>query len=138
MPPASGTSAAYKVEVEGAYAAPCSGNRGAQPPPPPRAAASSLGGVLRVEHESSGVLITGDSIFNIASRRSWPLAAFCTSYAQSKATAALLADLEYGIAALSLRSFSLRICPEKATSLSTTNLAPGSTTNRGASNRLNS
>ena len=50
-------------------------------------------------HASSGVLITGDSIFNIASRRTWPLAGFCTSYAQSKATAARLADLEYGIAA---------------------------------------
>ena len=50
-------------------------------------------------HEPSGVLITGDSIFNIASRRTWPLAAFCTSYAQSKATAHLLGDLEFGVAA---------------------------------------
>jgi glyoxylase-like metal-dependent hydrolase (beta-lactamase superfamily II) len=56
-------------------------------------------GHVSLLHESSGVLITGDSIFNIASRRTWPLAAFCTSFAQSKATAAILADLEYGIAA---------------------------------------
>ncbi|MFZ4486401.1 MAG: MBL fold metallo-hydrolase [Candidatus Nanopelagicales bacterium] len=56
-------------------------------------------GHVSLLHESSGVLVTGDSIFNIASRRTWPLAAFCTSFAQSKATAAILADLEYGIAA---------------------------------------
>ena len=56
-------------------------------------------GHVSLLHEASGVLITGDSIFNIASRRTWPLAAFCTSFAQSKATAAILADLEYGIAA---------------------------------------
>ena len=56
-------------------------------------------GHVSLLHASSGVLVTGDSIFNIASRRTWPLAGFCTSYAQSKATAARLADLEYGIAA---------------------------------------
>lgn len=56
-------------------------------------------GHVSLLHEPSGVLITGDSIFNIASRRTWPLAAFCTSYAQSKATAHLLADLEFGVAA---------------------------------------
>jgi glyoxylase-like metal-dependent hydrolase (beta-lactamase superfamily II) len=56
-------------------------------------------GHVSLLHEASGVLITGDSIFNIASRRTWPLAAFCTSFAQSKATAAILADLEYGVAA---------------------------------------
>ena len=56
-------------------------------------------GHVSLLHEASGVLITGDSIFNIASRRTWPLAGFCTSFAQSKATAAILADLDYGIAA---------------------------------------
>lgn len=56
-------------------------------------------GHVSLLHEPSGVLITGDSIFNIASRRTWPLAGFCTSYAQSKATAQLFADLEFGVAA---------------------------------------
>ncbi|CAB4886211.1 MAG: MBL fold metallo-hydrolase [Actinobacteria bacterium] len=56
-------------------------------------------GHVSLMHESSGVLITGDSIFNIASRRSWPLAAFCTSFDQSKATAGVLADLEFDVAA---------------------------------------
>lgn len=56
-------------------------------------------GHVSLLHEASGVLITGDSIFNIWSRRTWPLAGFCTSFAQSKATAVILADLDYGIAA---------------------------------------
>ena len=56
-------------------------------------------GHVSLLHEPSGVLITGDSIFNVASRRTWPLAGFCTSFAQSKATAVILADLDYGIAA---------------------------------------
>lgn len=50
-------------------------------------------------HLGTGVLITGDSIFNMASRMSWPAAAFCTSFAQSKETAARLADVDFGIAA---------------------------------------
>jgi hypothetical protein len=45
------------------------------------------------------VLITGDSIFNIGSRMTWALSAFCTSYEQSKSTAALLGDLDFEIAA---------------------------------------
>lgn len=56
-------------------------------------------GHVSLLHEASGVLITGDSIFNIWSRRTWPLAGFCTSFVQSKATAVILADLDYGIAA---------------------------------------
>lgn len=56
-------------------------------------------GHVSLLHESTGVLITGDSIFNMASRRSWPVAAFCTSAAQSRRTAGRLADLDYDIAA---------------------------------------
>ena len=56
-------------------------------------------GHVSLLHEPTGVLITGDSIFNIASRRTWPVAAFCTSAEQSRRTAARLADLEFGIAA---------------------------------------
>lgn len=56
-------------------------------------------GHISLLHESSGVLITGDSIFNMASRMSWALSAFCTSYEQSKATAARLGDLDFTVAA---------------------------------------
>lgn len=56
-------------------------------------------GHISLLHESTGVLITGDSIFNIGSRLTWALSAFCTSYDQSKATAALFGDLDFDIAA---------------------------------------
>ena len=50
-------------------------------------------------HEPSGTLITGDAIWNMRSRRTWPILAFCTSGAQTERTAAALADLEYTTAA---------------------------------------
>lgn len=56
-------------------------------------------GHVALLHESSGVLITGDSIFNFRALRSWPFAAFCTNYAQCKQTAYRLADLDFTIAA---------------------------------------
>lgn len=56
-------------------------------------------GHVSLLHPSSGVLITGDSIFNMNARMRWPFAAFCTSLAQVKQTAMRLADLEYQIAA---------------------------------------
>lgn len=56
-------------------------------------------GHISLLHESSGVLITGDSIFNLRGLRTWPFAAFCTDYAQCKRTAAILGDLEFDIAA---------------------------------------
>ena len=56
-------------------------------------------GHISLLHESTGVLITGDSIFNMASRMTWALSAFCTSYEQSKNTAGRLGDLEFNIAA---------------------------------------
>ena len=56
-------------------------------------------GHISLLHEPTGVLITGDSIFNIGSRMTWALSAFCTSYEQSKTTAALLGDLDFNIAA---------------------------------------
>lgn len=56
-------------------------------------------GHVSLLHEPTGVLITGDSIFNMASRRTWPVAAFCTSAEQSRRTAARLADLDFDIAA---------------------------------------
>lgn len=56
-------------------------------------------GHISLLHESTRVLITGDSIFNMGSRLTWALSAFCTSYEQSKLTAALLGDLDFNIAA---------------------------------------
>ena len=50
-------------------------------------------------HEPSGTLITGDSIWNMRSRRTWPVLAFCTDAAMTERTAATLADLEYTTAA---------------------------------------
>lgn len=56
-------------------------------------------GHVALLHESSGVLITGDSIFNFGGLRTWSFAAFCTNVAQCKATAQRLADLDYQVAA---------------------------------------
>jgi glyoxylase-like metal-dependent hydrolase (beta-lactamase superfamily II) len=46
-------------------------------------------------HEPSGTLITGDAIWNMRSRRTWPVLAFCTNAALTEQTAATLADLDY-------------------------------------------
>ena len=50
-------------------------------------------------HEPSGTLITGDAIWNMRSRRTWPVLAFCTSAALNEQTATTLADLDYSTAA---------------------------------------
>jgi glyoxylase-like metal-dependent hydrolase (beta-lactamase superfamily II) len=50
-------------------------------------------------HEASGTLITGDAIWNMRSRRTWPVLAFCTDAAQTEQTAALLGELDYTTAA---------------------------------------
>ena len=42
---------------------------------------------------------SGDSIFNMNARMRWSYAAFCTSAAQARQTAARLADLDYTTAA---------------------------------------
>ena len=56
-------------------------------------------GHVSLLHEPTGVLITGDAIFNMNSRRTWPMAAFCTSASQNQRSAALFADLDYQVAA---------------------------------------
>jgi glyoxylase-like metal-dependent hydrolase (beta-lactamase superfamily II) len=56
-------------------------------------------GHISLLHEDSGVLITGDAIFNMNSRLSWPFAAACTDFAQTQETAAVLGDLDYSVAA---------------------------------------
>jgi glyoxylase-like metal-dependent hydrolase (beta-lactamase superfamily II) len=49
-------------------------------------------------HEDSGVLITGDAIFNVLGVR-WPLKVLCSNFAMTKKTAHRLAELEYTTAA---------------------------------------
>lgn len=56
-------------------------------------------GHISLLHPASGVLITGDSIFNMNSRMTWPTKAFCTSFRQNVQTAHALGEVEYAIAA---------------------------------------
>jgi glyoxylase-like metal-dependent hydrolase (beta-lactamase superfamily II) len=56
-------------------------------------------GHISLLHPDSGVLITGDAIFNMAGRMTWPVKAFCTSLPLNKRSAAVLADLDYRVAA---------------------------------------
>jgi glyoxylase-like metal-dependent hydrolase (beta-lactamase superfamily II) len=44
--------------------------------------------------EESGVLITGDAIFNVRGLR-WPIKSFCTDFRMTQQTAVRLAELEY-------------------------------------------
>jgi glyoxylase-like metal-dependent hydrolase (beta-lactamase superfamily II) len=56
-------------------------------------------GHISLLHRDSGVLITGDSIWNMRSRITWPIAAMCTSYRQNAHTAHVLAEFNYTTAA---------------------------------------
>jgi glyoxylase-like metal-dependent hydrolase (beta-lactamase superfamily II) len=56
-------------------------------------------GHVSLLHEPSGVLVTGDSIWNMRGRMTWPIAALCTDATLSHQTAHVLGDLDYGIAA---------------------------------------
>lgn len=56
-------------------------------------------GHISLLHEPTGVLITGDSIFNVTRRIAWPTRFVCTSFRQTQETAAVLGDLEYEVAA---------------------------------------
>lgn len=49
-------------------------------------------------HEESGVLITGDAIFNVLRLR-WPLKALCSDFKMTQQTAHRLAELEYSTVA---------------------------------------
>ncbi|MHB1583916.1 MAG: MBL fold metallo-hydrolase [Acidimicrobiales bacterium] len=50
-------------------------------------------------HERSGVLVTGDALFNFRHRVSYSIAAFCSNAALSKETADRLGEVDYEIAA---------------------------------------
>ena len=56
-------------------------------------------GHISLIHQESGVLITGDSIFNMNARMTWPVKVFCTDFPLTKRTAAVLGDLDYRVAA---------------------------------------
>ena len=56
-------------------------------------------GHVSLLHPSSGVLITGDSIFNMNSRISWPTKIVCTSFRQNQQSAYALGEVDYAIAA---------------------------------------
>lgn len=49
-------------------------------------------------HQDTGVLITGDAIFNVVRLR-WPIKAFCTDFTMTQQTAHRLGELEYAVAA---------------------------------------
>ncbi len=49
-------------------------------------------------HEDSGVLVTGDAIFNVLGRR-WPPRMLCSNFAMTRQTAHRLAELDYATAA---------------------------------------
>lgn len=50
-------------------------------------------------HEPSSTLITGDAIFNMRSRRTWPMLAFCSDGALTRQSADTLGELDYRSAA---------------------------------------
>ena len=56
-------------------------------------------GHVSLLHPGSDVLITGDSIFNMNSRMSWPSRIACTSFRQNAETAHVLGELDYATAA---------------------------------------
>ena len=55
-------------------------------------------GHISLLHRESELLITGDSIFNMNGRMTWPFAMACTDFPLNQQTAAVLADLDYRIA----------------------------------------
>ena len=56
-------------------------------------------GHISLVHERSGVLITGDALFNPFATIRWPTAAICTSAAQNRQSAAIFSTLEYSLVA---------------------------------------
>jgi glyoxylase-like metal-dependent hydrolase (beta-lactamase superfamily II) len=56
-------------------------------------------GHVSLLHTATGVLITGDALFNIRSKIGWPMGAFCTSAAQNKQSAQILSQLDFELAA---------------------------------------
>ena len=56
-------------------------------------------GHISLLHEPTGVLITGDSIWNMRGRMTWSLPMLCTDAALSRRTAEVLGEVDYDVAA---------------------------------------
>jgi glyoxylase-like metal-dependent hydrolase (beta-lactamase superfamily II) len=56
-------------------------------------------GHVSLLHRPSGTLVTGDAIWNMNSRRTWPTLAFCTDPVLTQQTAHRLGELDYTTAA---------------------------------------
>lgn len=56
-------------------------------------------GHVSLLHEPTGTLVTGDAIWNVLSRRTWPVMAFCSHVAMTQQTAHRLGELGYETAA---------------------------------------
>lgn len=56
-------------------------------------------GHVSLLHEGTRLLITGDAIWNIRTRVTWPVLSFCTDVALTKQTAHVLGELDYDVAA---------------------------------------
>lgn len=56
-------------------------------------------GHVSLFHEASGVLITGDAIWNVRARMTWPFLVFCSNGALTQQTAHVLGELDYRLAA---------------------------------------
>ncbi len=56
-------------------------------------------GHVSLLHEPTRVLITGDAIWNMRARMTWPVFAFCTDARLTQATAHRLGELEYDLVA---------------------------------------
>lgn len=56
-------------------------------------------GHVSLLHEPTGTLVTGDALFNMTRRITWPVAAFCTDAAMTRRTAQRLGGLDFDVAA---------------------------------------
>lgn len=55
-------------------------------------------GHISLKHEATEVLITGDAIWNMTGRMSWPTSAFCESHQLNRQSAHVLGELDYRVA----------------------------------------
>jgi glyoxylase-like metal-dependent hydrolase (beta-lactamase superfamily II) len=55
-------------------------------------------GHISLVHEPTSVMITGDAIWNMAARMTWPVAAFCSSHRLNQKSAHVLGELDYQVA----------------------------------------
>ncbi len=56
-------------------------------------------GHISLRHERTNLLITGDAIWNMASRLTWPVPTFCSSHKLNHKSAHVLGELEYDVVA---------------------------------------